>query len=134
MGSHFIFYGIRKQVAGFLTAGGLATSIHWVAMGFLVELGAQPVIATATGSIAGAIANYGLQRRLAFRKAGPHGQTLWRYLASCGLAWFANLTLFSLLSHGMALPVVPAQVITTTLVAALNFVVYQRLVFHEHTS
>lgn len=134
MGSYSVFYGIREQVAGFLTAGGLATAIHWMGVATLVELGVQSVTATATGSLAGALANYGLQRRLAFPKAGPHGQTLWRYLASCGLGWLANLTLFSLLSHGMALSLAPAQVITTTLVAALNFVVYQRLVFHEHTS
>lgn len=131
MGSHSVFYGIREQFAGFLTAGGLATATHWSAMGLIVELGVQPVTATATGSVAGAIVNYGLQRRLAFRKAGPHSQTLGRYLASCGLAWVANLTLFSFLSHGMALSDAPAQVVTTTLVAALNFVVYQRLVFHE---
>ena len=125
--------GIRVQFAAFLAAGGLATATHWALMASLIAVTVQPVTATAAGSVAGAVANYGLQRRLAFRNARGHGRTLWRYLGSCVFAWFANFALFTLLNHGMNLPVIAAQATTTALVAVLNFVIYRSSIFHEPT-
>jgi putative flippase GtrA len=99
----------------------------------LIAAGLEPVLATASGSVSGAALNYGLQRRLAFRNAGPHRATLWRYIGSCLSAWFCNLAFFFLLNNFLALPVTLSQIVTTGLVAALNYTVYQRLVFHEQT-
>jgi len=124
--------GYRPQAAWFAAAGGLATAIHWAAMGLLVATGADPLLSTAVGSLAGASANYGLQRGLAFRGAGPHRQTVWRYLIACAFAWQANLLLFAVLNGAAALPVAIAQALTTALVAVSNFAIYRRLVFHEH--
>ncbi len=119
------------QLRGFLTAGGLATLLHWFVMAGLVGVGLEPTLATAGGSFSGAVMNYGLQRHLAFRNAGPHRSTVWRYLASCGLAWLCNLVFFYMLNHALGLSVMHSQLATTGLVAALNYVVYQRLVFYE---
>lgn len=117
-----------------MAAGGLATLVHWVVMAGLVGMGLEATAATASGSIIGATANYGLQRRLAFRKAGPHSQTLWRYLSSCALAWLCNLAVFYVLNHVLSFSVLFSQIATTGVVAVLNYVVYQRLVFYEQTS
>ncbi|WP_227519534.1 GtrA family protein [Marinobacter sp. ANT_B65] len=124
---------LSRQVQGFLAAGGLATLFHWLVMAALIVAGLEPTLATASGSISGATLNYGLQRRLAFQNAGPHRSTLWRYMGSCFFAWLCNLISFFLLNNLLALSVPLSQVVTTGLVAALNYLVYQRLVFHEQT-
>jgi putative flippase GtrA len=125
---------LSLQLRGFITAGGLATLFHWFVMAVLISAGFEPTLATAGGSLSGAAMNYGLQRRLAFRYAGPHRSTVWRYLGSCGFAWFCNLAFFYMFNHVLALPVMLSQVATTGLVAALNYIVYQRLVFYEQRS
>ena len=124
---------LSRQLHGFVAAGGLATLFHWLVMAALIAAGLEPVLATASGSVSGAVLNYGLQRRLAFRNAGPHRVTLWRYIGACLGAWFCNLVFFFLLNNVLALPVTLSQIVTTGLVAALNYTVYQRLVFHEQT-
>ncbi|MEH6561660.1 MAG: GtrA family protein [Marinobacter sp.] len=122
-----------RQLQGFVAAGGLATLFHWLVMAALVSAGLEPTLATASGSVSGAVLNYGLQRRLAFRNAGPHIITLWRYIGSCMVAWLCNLFFFFLFNNVLALPVSLSQIVATGLVAALNYIVYQRLVFHEQT-
>ncbi|MDS1310289.1 GtrA family protein [Marinobacter xiaoshiensis] len=124
---------LSRQLQGFVAAGGLSTLLHWFVMAALIAAGLEPVLATVSGSVSGALLNYGLQRRLAFRNAGPHRVTLWRYIVSCLGAWFCNLAFFFLLNNVLGLPVTLSQIVTTGLVAALNYIVYQRLVFHEQT-
>ncbi len=124
---------LPRQLQGFVAAGGLATLCHWFVMAALIGAGLEPTLATASGSVSGAVLNYGLQRRLAFRNAGPHRATLWRYTGSFLVAWLCNLIFFFLLNNILELSVTLSQVVTTGLVAALNYVVYQRLVFHEQT-
>ncbi|MEW5249520.1 GtrA family protein [Microbulbifer sp. 2201CG32-9] len=125
---------LRVPFTGFLAAGGLATGVHWGVMALVVSLTGQPAIATFVGSASGAAANYGLQRQLAFPNAGSHRQTFSRYLLSCVLAWGANLSFFILLNQIMQVTVIAAQLVTTAMVAAMNFVVYKRLVFNDKLS
>ncbi len=124
---------LPTQLRGFVVAGGLATLFHWLVMAVLIGAGLKATLATASGSLSGAVMNYGLQRRLAFRNAGPHRLTVWRYVMSCVVAWLCNLVFFFLVNHILGLPVAPSQFVTTGLVAALNYIVYQRLVFYEQT-
>ena len=120
-----------KRISGFIAAGGMATLFHWAAMSGLVLLGMAPVAATFSGSVVGAVTNYWLQRTLAFPNARPHIQAIWRYAFSCSLAALLNVLIFLVLHQ---ISVVPAQLLTTAAVAVFNYVVYQRLVFHEQTS
>jgi putative flippase GtrA len=122
---------LPHQLQGLVAAGGLATVFHWLVMAALIGAGLEPTLATASGSVSGAALNYGLQRRLAFHNAGPHRVTLWRYIGSCFVAWLFNLAFFSLLNNVLTLSVPLSQIVTTALVAAMNYIVYQRLVFHE---
>ncbi len=122
---------VPSQIRGFVTAGGLATLFHWFVMAGLIATGLEPTFSTASGSFSGAVMNYGLQRHLAFRYAGSHKSTVWRYVLSCVFAWVCNLAFFYVLNDLLALPVMLSQGITTGLVAALNYLVYQRLVFYE---
>lgn len=112
----------------------MATLFHWVAMSGLILLGMEPVAATLFGSVVGAVTNYGLQRTLAFPNARSHIEAIWRYVFSCSLASILNVLIFFFLHQLIEIPVAPAQLLTTVVVAAFNYVVYQRLVFHEQTS
>tara|TARA_R100000306_G_scaffold5998_1_gene8483 strand:- start:410 stop:940 length:531 start_codon:yes stop_codon:yes gene_type:complete len=123
-----------KRISGFIAAGGMATLFHWAAMSGLVLLGMAPVAATFSGSVVGAVTNYWLQRTLAFPNARPHIQAIWRYVFSCSLAALLNVLIFFVLHQLLEISVVPAQLLTTAAVAVFNYVVYQRLVFHEQTS
>jgi putative flippase GtrA len=123
-----------KRVSGFIAAGGMATLFHWVAMSGLVLLGMDPVAATFSGSVVGAVTNYGLQRSLVFPNARSHIEAIWRYVVSCSFASLLNVLIFFVLHQLFEIPVAPAQLLTTVAVAAFNFVVYQRLVFREQTS
>ncbi len=123
-----------KRISGFFAAGGMATLFHWAAMSGLVLLGMDPVAATFSGSVVGAVTNYGLQRTLVFPNARPHIQAIWRYIVSCSLASLLNVLIFFCLHQLFEIPVAPAQLLTTVAVAAFNYVVYQRLVFREQIS
>ncbi|WP_341581963.1 GtrA family protein [Marinobacter metalliresistant] len=123
-----------KQISGFVAAGGMATLFHWAAMSGLVLLGMDPVAATFSGSVVGAVTNYWLQRTLAFPTARPHIEAVWRYVLSCSFASLLNVLIFFVLNRLFEIPVAPAQLLTTVAVAAFNYVVYQRLVFREQTS
>ncbi|MGP4845768.1 GtrA family protein [Marinobacter sp. 1Y8] len=120
-----------RQPLGFLAAGGLATSAHWLTMAMLMLAGVSALMATATGFLVGAAANYLLQRRLAFLNARHHRSAIPRYLFSCAIAWLTNIAIFDALHHTAMWPPAIAQLATTFCVAALNYALYKRLVFHE---
>jgi len=122
---------IRKQIQGFLIAGGLATGFHWSVMSLLIVGGFSPVIATGVGAGSGAALNYALQRGLAFGSSLSHKLAIRRYAVATIAAWLFNLIIFALLNSVLGLPVVIAQFITTATVAALNFFIYKRFVFNE---
>ena len=119
------------QLQRFIAAGGLATLFHWFVMTALITLGLEPMRATAGGSVTGAAFNYVLQRRPTFRISGSHRRTIWRYVSSCFVAWLCNLVFFFLFHSVLTIHVTLSQVATTGLVAAMNYIIYQRFVFHE---
>lgn len=120
-----------RQPLGFLAAGGLATLVHWLTMVVLMLAGLSALMATATGFLAGAVANYLLQRRLAFLNARHHRSAIPRYLLSCAIAWLTNVAIFDALHQVAMWPPAIAQLVTTLCVAVLNYALYKRLVFHE---
>lgn len=117
------------QMTRFSLAGTLAILVHYSAMALLLKLAVAALPATATGSVAGAWTNYWLQRRFTFQYTDAHRHTLWRYLLVCGFAWLTNLALFAMFTTKIGLPIISAQLLTSALVATLNFYLYQRLVF-----
>lgn len=115
----------------FLASGGLATAIHWGLMALLVVLGVNAAVATAAGAALGAASNYILQFHITFRARAQHSRAVPAYFAVVCVSWLANQLLFMGLHAGLALAVVPAQGLTTLLVAFLNFCLYTTVVFHE---
>jgi len=125
--------GWTTRAGRFALAGGLATALHWLTMAALVAADLDARVATAWGAIAGAAANYFLQRAHAFGSRILHHRAVPRYAVACLLAWALNLALFSLLQTLTPLAIAPAQFLTTAAAAACSYLLYSRLVFHEST-
>ena len=122
------------RVSRFALVGGLATALHWATMAALVAAEIDARAATAWGAVAGAVANYILQRRHTFASHFLHHRPVPRYAVACLLAWALNLALFSLLHALTPLAIAPAQLLTTATVAGFSYLLYSRLVFHESAS
>lgn len=122
---------LNARPVRFAFAGGLATTVHWAAMAAGVAAGIDAVAATAGGAAVGAAANYALQRRALDAGAVCHRHAVPRYLLACAIAWFANLGVFAALLTLTPWTIGIAQAVTTAVVAALTFLLYDRLVFHD---
>ncbi len=123
----------QRRLARFLAAGGLATLLHWLMMGLLVQAGLDPRLATATGATAGLVFNYVAQHQYAFASNLPHRVAMPRYLAAASLGWTLNLFSFSVLSLA-GHKVLSAQFLATALVTVANYFFAKRFVFHEKTT
>ncbi len=120
------------QQMRFALMGGLATVLHWLVMALMVNIGNTPIIATATGALIGAMANYVLQHSVTFKTNESHASVVPRYISVFMMTWVANLLIFSLLHHTSRLTPMYAQGITTLAVASMSYVLYKRVVFNEH--
>ncbi|AEC21235.1 GtrA-like protein [Pusillimonas sp. T7-7] len=117
-----------------MMAGGLATFLHWSVMGLLMWQGAQPVLATTIGALSGSVFNYLLQFHGPFNGIGNHGTAIPAYVFTVVLGWSVNAALLYGLIHFSPIGLGLAQLCTTAAVAAMNFTLYQRIVFHERIS
>lgn len=122
---------LAAQVIPFLASGGFATAIHWTVMALLIRGGSQPVLATAIGAFVGSVFNYLFQFHWTFNGVGIHSKAIPAYASTAILGWCVNAGIFyfliSIAHAGQGL----AQVCTTAVVAAMNFILYKRVVFHE---
>ncbi|MFC4259722.1 GtrA family protein [Marinobacter lacisalsi] len=117
----------------FLLSGGIATLVHWGVMALLVLSGFGALLATAIGASTGAITNYGLQYKVTFQSTRAHRIALPRYLITALVALVGNQLVFAGLHYGLAVPVTPAQAVTTATIAFLNYRLCERLVFHDQS-
>ncbi|CAM4316124.1 GtrA family protein [Kerstersia similis] len=119
----------RHQTVRFCLNGGIATALHYLLMLALLHTGLAPTPATATGALAGALANYLLQYRYTFHSPARHAAAATKYLLSVLVSWPLNLLFFVVLHTGLALPVFPAQLLATFLLAICNYWISKRFVF-----
>ena len=113
-------------------ASAVATVIDFAVMIALVEgLTFSPTLATALGSLAGALANFLLNRRWTFAVAGgnPWRQGL-RYAAVAGSSLGLNVLGVHLLRDVLGLLYIAARVVVSLLVGFFwNFPLHRRFVF-----
>ena len=121
----------HAQAARFLVSGGVSTLAHWAVMGLLIQTGVQAMWATTAGAMAGSALNYALQYRWTFNISRTHRHTVPRYACVVIAGWCANGWLFHALVSALHLGIVPAQCLTSAVVAGVNFLLYKRIVFHE---
>lgn len=119
------------QVVRFLVFGGASTAIHWAVMWSLVTIGLTPIVATSMGAVVGSVFNYAFQFFWTFDGVARHEKAIPVYVCTVVLAWVANASFYYLLTSFCEMGVEVAQVSTTIAVAAMNFILYKRIVFHE---
>lgn len=118
-----------KLVLRFLVSGGIATVVHWTILWGLINLQVEAVLASSIGAFAGAIVNYVLQYFFTFKTERKHKQALLTYIPAVVFSWSLNLALFYILYGGLFPEPMMAQVVTTVLVAIVNFLIYKKVVF-----
>lgn len=122
-------YPLAHQFQRFLLAGGAATVLHFGLMWALITAGSRAWLASALGAGVGAAFNYLAQFHWTFASQRQHHRNLTAYLLVCALGWALNLAGFYSLHHILRLPVVTTQLLTSSGLALLNFLLYRCLVF-----
>ena len=118
-----------KLVLRFLVSGGFATAVHWVTFWGLIHLQIEAVLASSIGAFAGAVVNYFLQYFFTFKTKRLHKQALLAYIPAVSISWLLNLGLFYSLYGSLFSEPLMAQVVTTSIIMVVNFLLYKKVVF-----
>ena len=114
---------LPAQLTAFTAVGVFAAIAHYSALVALVEgAGWRPVPATLVGYFAGGVVSYILNRRHTFASDRPHAEAGWRFAAVAGVGFCLTWGFMHLFVDGMALPYIPAQLVTTGIVLVWSFV------------
>jgi len=111
-----------------LATGVIAMATHYVVMWLALSAQFQPVLATTFGFVVGAITKFVFSYFHIFDPEKDVVTAVPHYVLALALQMALNAGLLSLFL-AMDLPVWPAQLLTTGLLAGFNFVVYKFWVF-----
>ena len=114
---------LPAQITAFTAVGVFAAIAHYGALVALVEgAGWRPVPATLVGYVAGGVVSYILNRRHTFASDRPHAEAGWRFAAVAAVGFCLTWAFMQLFVEAMALPYLPAQLVTTGIVLVWSFV------------
>jgi putative flippase GtrA len=114
-----------QRFVGFLGVGAIATALQYLILLLGVEaFGASPVVASAVGFTVSAVANYLLNYRYTFRSERSHGSAALRFAIVATAGLLLTALMMEVLAHRAGLPYLWAQVLTTGVVLACNFVAH----------
>ena len=114
---------LPAQLTAFTAVGVFAAIAHYSALVALVEgAGWRPVPATLVGYFAGGVVSYILNRRHTFASDRPHAEAGWRFAAVAAVGFCLTWAFMQLFVEAMALPYLPAQLVTTGIVLVWSFV------------
>lgn len=117
------------QLVKFAIVGGTGTGLHYLVLVTLVTLlHMQPGYAAGIGAVAGACANYVLNRRFTFGSHRPHRETLPRFALMAAVGAVLNGALVGVLVTA-GLHFLLAQAIATLVILILNFIVSKLWIF-----
>lgn len=123
---------LARQLLAFFWVGIVAAIVHFGLLIALVETGlARPVPATLAGYVAGGIVSYLLNRRHTYRSDRPHGEATWRFAVVALVGFCLTWLLMHLFVDRLALPYLPAQVVTTGAVLVWSFLAHKFWSFRE---
>jgi len=121
---------LARQFSAFFGVGLVAAVVHYGTLIGLVEgAGAGPVPATLAGYVLGGVVSYLLNRRHVFASDRPHREATWRFAVVAGVGFVLTGLLMALLTGPLALPYLPAQVLTTGVVMLWSFAANRRWTF-----
>jgi putative flippase GtrA len=124
------FQLLATQAGAFAGVGLVAAVVHYGLLIGLVELAAvPPVPATLVGYVGGGIVSYLLNRRLTYRSDRPHGEATWRFAVVAFVGFLITGAVMAVLTGPLALPYLPAQVLTTGIVLVWSFVAHKLWTF-----
>ena len=118
-----------KLVLRFLVSGGIATAVHWATLWGLIHLQVEAVLASSIGAFVGAVVNYFLQYFFTFKTKRRHKRAILAYIPAVSISWLLNLGLFYSLYGGLFSEPLVAQVVTTSIIMLVNFLLYKKVVF-----
>jgi len=120
----------RRQLATYALVGVAATTPHYVVLVLLVELAHwTPELAALAGYVVGGVVSYLLNRRHTFASDRAHAEAGWRFALVAGLGFACTYVAMRGLVHGLAVPYLLAQIVTTLAVMCLTFVVNRAWTF-----
>jgi putative flippase GtrA len=115
---------LLREFPVFVVVGGIATAAHYLLLVFLVQaFGVEPTVASTAGLILGAIVNYVLNYRITFRSRRAHMIAVPRFAVAATTGMFLNGLFVAVGVHVVALHYMIAQVISTGLILAWNFLI-----------
>jgi putative flippase GtrA len=121
---------IARQFGTFFGVGLLAAIVHYGLLIALVEAaGADPVPATLAGYVVGGIASYTLNRRHTYASDRPHREATWRFAVVAAIGFGLTWIFMALFTRALALPYLPAQLVTTGIVLFWSFLAHKLWTF-----
>lgn len=122
--------GLARQVVAFAGVGALAALAHYGLLVSLVEgYRMDPVPATLAGYWAGGVVSYLGNRRHTYGSGRPHREATWRFAVVAAVGFGLTWACMALLVRGLALPYLPAQLLTTGLVLIWSFLAHKLWTF-----
>ena len=113
--------------------GAIGTTAHYATLILLVQvIRTNPVIATTTGFIVGALVNYLLNYRITFHSNKPHREALSRFFSVASLGAIINTAIMAIGITMFDLHYLFIQVIATCFVLALNFTINKYWTFADN--
>ncbi len=126
------FAPLLRQFGAFFGVGLAAATVHYGLLVALVEgAGIGPVPATLAGYVAGGVVSYGLNRRLTYASSRSHAQAGWRFAVVAGVGFLLTGAFMHAFTARLAVPYLPAQVVTTGIVLFWSFLAHKVWTFGE---
>ena len=120
--------GWHIQFIQHLVTGVIAMAAHYFVMWLALSIQFVPVLATTCGFVVGAATRFFFSYFHIFEPEKDVARTLPHFVLALALQMLANAALLALLLS-INLPVWPAQLLTTAMLAGINFLAYKFWVF-----
>ncbi len=120
--------GWKIQFLQHLATGAIAMAAHYLVMWLALSIQLPPVLATTLGFIVGAITKFFFSYFHIFKPEREVVNAVPHFVLALGLQMVINAGLLALFLS-VNLPVWPAQLITTAMLAGFNFLLYKFWVF-----
>jgi hypothetical protein len=119
-----------QQLLRFVIAGAVATAVQYLVLWICVEANWLPApLASGLGYALGSVSNYFLNYFFTFKSHNAHQQSLTRFAIMVAIGWTLTVILMFVFEHQLNWYYWPAQLLTTLIVLAWNFMLSRWWVF-----
>lgn len=112
----------RLQFTKFLIVGGSCTALQYLCLWLLVHFAqVDPTLASSIGFVLSAVLNFHLNHYFTFGSGAPYARAAASFALVSGIGLLLNAALMKVLTDGLLLHYLLAQVVTTAIVLCWNF-------------